>query len=111
MNEIQRITPPSGVVLNERKYPVISNNPSFSQIFGNMRSEDWSLLAKSTVAGAPVGYYIGSKALNPRQGMWVGMIMTGSAALAYVVQTSAARLLGVLENGPEYRAVVEKPGK
>jgi hypothetical protein len=111
MNEIQRITPPSGVVLSERKYPVITNNPTFSQIFGNMRGEDWNLLAKATVAGAPVGYYIGNKSYNTRQGMWVGMALTGTAALAYVIQTSAARLLGVLENGPEYKAMVDKPGK
>jgi hypothetical protein len=32
MNEIQRINPPSGVILNERKYPVITNDPSFSDI-------------------------------------------------------------------------------
>lgn len=32
MNEIHRINPPSSVVLSERKYPVITNNPSWSQI-------------------------------------------------------------------------------
>jgi hypothetical protein len=32
MSEISRITPPSTVVLNERKYPVISNDPSLSDI-------------------------------------------------------------------------------
>jgi hypothetical protein len=32
MNEIQRINPPSAVILNERKYPVITNDPSFTDI-------------------------------------------------------------------------------
>lgn len=32
MSEIHRITPPSTVILNERKYPVITNDPSFSDI-------------------------------------------------------------------------------
>lgn len=95
MNEIYRITPPSGVVLNERKYPVITNNPTWSQIcvlcvllqliasnsvvapsttlqlfdccctisclyaVGTLRSEDISFLAKATLAGAPIGYWIG----------------------------------------------------
>lgn len=111
MNEIQRISPPTSVVLNERKYPVITNDPSWSQILGNLRSEDISLLVKATAIGAPIGYWIGSKSYNTRQGMFVGMAMAGSAALAQVVQVSAARLLGVIENGPEYKALVETPGK
>eukprot|EP00775_Hariotina_reticulata_P010649 gene10649-10808_t len=85
MNEIYRITPPSGVILNERKYPVITNNPTWSQIC--------------------------SKSHNTRPGMVVGILMTGTAALAHIVEVSAARLLGVTENGPEYKALVEKPGK
>lgn len=32
MSEIQRINPPTGVILNERKYPVITNDPSLSDI-------------------------------------------------------------------------------
>jgi hypothetical protein len=32
MNEIHRINPPTGVILNERKYPVITNDPSLSMI-------------------------------------------------------------------------------
>jgi hypothetical protein len=32
MSEISRITPPSTVILNERPYPVITNDPSFSDI-------------------------------------------------------------------------------
>jgi hypothetical protein len=32
MNEIHRINPPTSVVLNERKYPVITNEPTWSQI-------------------------------------------------------------------------------
>lgn len=113
MNEIHRINPPSSVVLNERKYPVITTEPSWSQIFGALRSEDYSLLAKAAAVGAPIGYWIGLKS-GPhatRQGMIVGVLMCGGAALAQVVQVGAGRLLGVLENGPEYKAFVERPGK
>ncbi|KAF8058853.1 hypothetical protein HT031_005421 [Scenedesmus sp. PABB004] len=111
MNEIHRITPPSSVVLNERKFPVITNEPTWSQIFGTLRREDYWLLLRATAVGAPVGYWIGSKSYATRQGMIVGVLLTGSAALAQVVQNSTARLLGVIENGPEYKALVERPGK
>lgn len=95
MNEIQRINPPSSVVISERKYPVITENPSWTQIcgcrgaaqrtvlrpqlsrllitnislcpttVGNLRSEDLSLLIKSTAAGAPLGYWLGACTLVP----------------------------------------------
>lgn len=111
MSEIQRINPPTGVILNERKYPVITNDPSLSDIFGNLRSEDYTLLIKSQLIGAPVGYWIGSRNYATRQSMVVGMLLFGSAALAKVAQDSAARLLGVTENSIEYTRLVERPGK
>ncbi|WIA19339.1 hypothetical protein OEZ86_005688 [Tetradesmus obliquus] len=111
MNEIHRINPPTSVVLSERKYPVITNEPSWSQIFAGLRSDDYKLLLQSTAIGAPIGYWIGSKSHATRQGMIVGMLMCGGAGLAQVVQVSAARLLGVLENEAEYKQFVERPGK
>lgn len=86
MNEIHRINPPTSVVLSERKYPVITNEPSWSQIctppagpctllenlvmqlnltralvpaVAGLRSDDYKLLLQSTAIGAPIGYWIG----------------------------------------------------
>lgn len=111
MNEIQRINPPTSVVLSERPYPVITETPSWGQILGSLRTDDYGLLLKSVAVGAPVGYWIGSKSWAPRQGMAVGVLMCGSAALAHVIELSAARLLGVIENEREHKALVQRPGK
>ncbi|KIY99859.1 hypothetical protein MNEG_8102 [Monoraphidium neglectum] len=55
---LRQITPPSAVVLDERKYPVITEDPSWSQIFSSYRTEDYKLLGAAVAIGAPWGYII-----------------------------------------------------
>ncbi|KAI8463609.1 MAG: hypothetical protein J3K34DRAFT_443240 [Monoraphidium minutum] len=109
---LHQITPPSAVVLDERKYPVITNDPSWSQIFGSFRTEDYKLIGAAVGVGAPWGYMIGAKYHLPRQSAWFGVFMFGTAALAHTTQRVAARLLGVLPNEEEVKAYgAEAKGK
>lgn len=109
---LHQITPPSAVVLDERKYPVITNEPTWSQIFSNIRTEDYKLMGAAVGIGAPWGYWIGYKHHLARRSAVFGVFMFGTAAFAHVSQRVAARLLGVLPNDPEVKASgIDRPGK
>jgi hypothetical protein len=70
----------------------------------------------SSLFGMPVGYYIGritrGSTRLPRQCMWFGAGLFGSAAFAHKTQEIAARLMGLLPNDEEVRATgTERKGK
>ncbi|GBF95143.1 hypothetical protein Rsub_07727 [Raphidocelis subcapitata] len=101
---LHQVTPPSAVVLDERKYPVVFAEPTWGQIFSHFRTEDYKLIGAAVGVGAPWGYLIGYKHHLPRQSAWFGVFMFGTAALAHTTQRVAARLLGVLPNDEEVKA-------
>ncbi len=52
-------------------------------------TDGWLMDATAVLPAHPCLPAAGSRSYNPRQGMVVGMLLTGGAALTHVVQVSA----------------------
>jgi len=108
---LHQVTSPSAVILNERRYPIIYEAPTWGQIFGNLRSDDYKLVGAAAAIGAPWGYWIGYKYYLQKSSARMGVLFFTAAALGHVAQMSTARLMGVEENSIEVKEILNKPGR
>lgn len=78
------------------RYPVISNNPSLSLVFKNVRSNELLLWSAVTLGSLPLGYF--SSPIRRLPIALTAAVIGFSAGFTYCFQQSGLRFLGHKEN-------------
>ena len=79
-------------------------DPGIVKAVQSFRQSDWAFVAQATAATTVIGYFIGRSTYLHRPTAVMGGIIGASFGVAFGLQNSAGRLMGLVKNDVELEA-------